>query len=71
MPQHSHARLRPCRDCDGFAAAAITTGRRNRDGSHVIAFAYCPVCRGTGYTPQRQHPASVSAPVRSKAGALC
>ncbi|MEU7164270.1 hypothetical protein AB0A70_06445 [Streptomyces morookaense] len=72
MPQHSHARLHPCRDCDGFATAAITTGLRNRDGSHVIVFAHCPVCRGTGYTPRRPRPASASSVlVGSKAGAPC
>ncbi|MGY1499304.1 hypothetical protein ACW4TU_22420 [Streptomyces sp. QTS52] len=39
-----------CRDCDGFATAAITTGTRHRDGSRVTLRVTCPACQGTGTT---------------------
>ncbi|WP_416754452.1 hypothetical protein ACMAVT_12225 [Streptomyces sp. FW42] len=45
MPQHARI-TRVCRDCDGFATAAITTGTRHRDGTRVT----CPACKGTGTT---------------------
>ncbi|MEU6774112.1 hypothetical protein [Streptomyces sp. NPDC046759] len=49
MPQP--ARNKPvCRDCDGFATAAITTGIRHRDGSRVTLRVDCRACKGTGYT---------------------
>ncbi|MFF4491275.1 hypothetical protein ACFY0F_33250 [Streptomyces sp. NPDC001544] len=48
MPQHtSHRRI--CRDCDGFAAAAISTGTRHRDGSRVTIRVTCQTCKGTGH----------------------
>ncbi|WP_405964298.1 hypothetical protein OG713_27450 [Streptomyces sp. NBC_00723] len=47
MPQH--ARNTPvCRDCDGFAAATITTGTRHTDGTRVTLRVTCPTCKGTG-----------------------
>jgi len=49
MPQH--AQNKPvCRDCDGFATAAITTGTRHRDGSRVLLRIDCRACNGTGHT---------------------
>ncbi|MEV6051552.1 hypothetical protein [Streptomyces sp. NPDC052107] len=47
MPQHA-LRRRICRDCDGFAAVAISTGTRHRDGSRVTIRVTCPTCKGTG-----------------------
>ncbi|MCF3118429.1 hypothetical protein IPZ68_01715 [Streptomyces arenae] len=49
MAQHAPA-ARICRDCDGFATAAITTGTRNRDGSRTTVRATCRACNGTGHT---------------------
>ncbi|MET8494822.1 hypothetical protein ABZW15_25730 [Streptomyces cellulosae] len=49
MPQHAQ-NTRVCRDCDGFATAAITTGTRHRDGTRVTLRVTCPVCKGTGRT---------------------
>ncbi|MFE7646455.1 hypothetical protein [Streptomyces phaeoluteigriseus] len=47
MPQH--ARNTPvCRDCDGFAAVAITTGARHLDGTRATLRITCPTCKGTG-----------------------
>ncbi|MFF3204849.1 hypothetical protein [Streptomyces sp. NPDC002962] len=47
MPQH--ARNTPvCRDCDGFAIAAITTGTRHTDGTRATLRVTCPTCKGTG-----------------------
>ncbi|MFG3032159.1 hypothetical protein ACGFZJ_27000 [Streptomyces sp. NPDC048253] len=49
MPQH--ARNTPvCRDCDGFATAAITTGTRHTDGTRATLRVACPTCKGTGST---------------------
>ncbi|MFF7530677.1 hypothetical protein ACFZB2_16495 [Streptomyces bobili] len=49
MPQH--ARNTPvCRDCDGFAAVAITTGARHLDGTRATLRITCPTCHGTGRT---------------------
>ncbi|MEU1176733.1 hypothetical protein ABZ464_03615 [Streptomyces sp. NPDC005820] len=49
MPQH--ARNTPvCRDCDGFATAAIATGTRHHDGTRVTLPVNCPTCKGTGST---------------------
>ncbi|MGW4143104.1 hypothetical protein ACWELV_41410 [Streptomyces mirabilis] len=39
-----------CRDCDGFATAAITTGTRDRDGSRATLRVTCRTCKGTGHT---------------------
>ncbi|SEP57567.1 hypothetical protein [Streptomyces radiopugnans] len=51
MPQH--APHRPiCRDCDGFATVAITTGTHHRDGTRVTVRVVCPACRGTGHAPR-------------------
>uniref|UniRef100_A0AAU3HV38 Molecular chaperone DnaJ n=1 Tax=Streptomyces sp. NBC_01393 TaxID=2903851 RepID=A0AAU3HV38_9ACTN len=47
MPQHVR-NMPVCRDCDGFATAAITTGGRNRDGSRTTLRIACPACKGTG-----------------------
>ncbi|MCW8116841.1 MULTISPECIES: hypothetical protein [Streptomyces violaceoruber group] len=49
MPQHAQ-NTRVCRDCDGFATAAITTGTRHRDGSRSTLRITCPACQGTGHT---------------------
>ncbi|MEV5184497.1 hypothetical protein AB0K88_32635 [Streptomyces werraensis] len=49
MPQHAQ-NTRVCRDCDGFATAAITTGARHLDGSRVTLHVACPACKGTGHT---------------------
>ncbi|MFH9226605.1 hypothetical protein [Streptomyces lydicus] len=50
MPENA-ARTRRCRDCDGFPTAAITTGRRNRDGSRHTITVTCRTCNGTGFVP--------------------
>ncbi|MFJ9666322.1 hypothetical protein ACIRPP_17160 [Streptomyces sp. NPDC101219] len=48
---HQHAQItRVCRDCDGFATAAITTGTRHHDGSRATLRVTCPTCNGTGRT---------------------
>ncbi|WP_333753320.1 hypothetical protein [Streptomyces sp. IBSBF 2394] len=49
MPQHAQ-NTRVCRDCDGFATAAITTGTRHRDGTRATLRIACPACQGTGHT---------------------
>lgn len=49
MPQHAQI-TRVCRDCAGFATAAITTGTRHRDGTRVTLRVACPACKGTGRT---------------------
>lgn len=49
MPQYAQI-TRVCRDCDGFATAAITTGARHADGSRVTLTVDCPTCQGTGTT---------------------
>ncbi|MFB7113794.1 hypothetical protein [Streptomyces sp. NPDC056291] len=49
MPQHAQ-NTRICRDCDGFAAVAITTGARHRDGTRATVRVTCPACQGTGHT---------------------
>ncbi|WP_121701864.1 hypothetical protein [Streptomyces sp. E5N298] len=49
MPQHAQ-NTRVCRDCDGFATAAITTGTRHRDGSRATLRITCQTCRGSGHT---------------------
>ncbi|HZF91943.1 DUF2637 domain-containing protein [Streptomyces sp.] len=49
MPQR--AQITPvCRDCDGFATAAITTGTRQSDGSRATLRVTCRACKGTGHT---------------------
>ncbi|MDI3418570.1 hypothetical protein [Streptomyces luteolus] len=50
MAQHSLARVRICRDCDGFATVTITTGTRNPDGTRATLTASCPTCKGHGTT---------------------
>ncbi|MEU1406940.1 hypothetical protein ABZ471_32135 [Streptomyces sp. NPDC005728] len=47
MPQRAQ-NTPVCRDCDGFATAAITTGTRNGDGSRATLTVTCPACKGTG-----------------------
>jgi DnaJ-class molecular chaperone len=49
MPD-STPHTRVCRDCDGFAAAVITTGTRNLDGTRATLRVACPGCKGTGRT---------------------
>ncbi|MEV7131088.1 hypothetical protein [Streptomyces sp. NPDC093260] len=48
MPQHAKT-ARVCRDCDGFAAVAITTGALHRDGTRATLRVVCPACKGTGH----------------------
>ncbi|MFH9977819.1 hypothetical protein ACH4ND_00895 [Streptomyces sp. NPDC017179] len=48
MPQHA-PNARVCRDCDGFATTAITTGTRHRDGTRATVRVACPACQGTGH----------------------
>lgn len=49
MPRNTPA-PRPCRDCDGFARVAITTGTRNPDGTRTTLRIDCQACHGTGHT---------------------
>lgn len=58
-----------CRDCDGFATAAITTGTRHPDGSRVTVFADCPACDGRGDLPRGLR--AQLRPCLNKAGAAC
>ncbi|MCX4714961.1 hypothetical protein ACFCXF_29185 [Streptomyces virginiae] len=37
-----------CPDCDGFSAAKVTLGGRDRTGALRIITAHCPACHGTG-----------------------
>ncbi|GAA1402708.1 hypothetical protein GCM10009639_46420 [Kitasatospora putterlickiae] len=48
MPQHNHAPARICPNCSGFAAVAIATGVRLRDGSRATVPVNCPTCHGAG-----------------------
>jgi RNase P subunit RPR2 len=48
MPENART-TRVCRDCDGFATAAITTGTRHRDGTRATLTVACPTCKGTGH----------------------
>lgn len=48
MPQHAQS-TRVCRDCDGFATAAITTGTRHTDGTRATLRVTCRACDGTGH----------------------
>jgi len=50
MHQHAPTNTPVCRDCDGFATAAITTGGRHRDGTRVTLRVTCTACKGTGHT---------------------
>ncbi|MER6469352.1 hypothetical protein [Streptomyces collinus] len=49
MPQYA-PKTRVCRDCDGFATVAITTGTRHADGTRATLTVACPACKGTGST---------------------
>ncbi|MDQ1037685.1 RNase P subunit RPR2 [Streptomyces sp. V3I8] len=49
MPQHDST-APVCRDCKGFAAVAVTTGTRHRDGSRTTLLVDCRTCKGTGHT---------------------
>ncbi|WP_217553181.1 hypothetical protein [Streptomyces sp. GbtcB6] len=49
MPRNTPS-PRVCRDCDGFARAAITTGTRNPDGTRTTLTVTCSACHGTGTT---------------------
>ncbi|MEW2293408.1 hypothetical protein ABZ719_11955 [Streptomyces sp. NPDC006743] len=48
MPQHAST-TRVCRDCDGYATVAITTGTRHTDGTRATLTVTCPTCKGTGH----------------------
>ncbi|MFF8357265.1 hypothetical protein ACF063_27875 [Streptomyces chartreusis] len=59
MPQRAQ-KTPVCRDCDGFAAAAITTGTRHRDGTRSTLTVTCPACQGTGHAhPVRKQEVSI------------
>ncbi|MGW2403510.1 hypothetical protein ACWCXK_03110 [Streptomyces sp. NPDC001739] len=60
MPENT-ARTRRCRDCDDFPTVAITTGRRNLDGSRHTVIITCRACHGTGTTHTRAARREVSA----------
>ncbi|WP_328845632.1 hypothetical protein [Streptomyces sp. NBC_00258] len=49
MPEHDSNPL-ACRDCKGFAIAAVTTGARDHDGSRATLRVVCRTCKGTGTT---------------------
>ncbi|MER7183788.1 hypothetical protein ABT404_30670 [Streptomyces hyaluromycini] len=49
MPRNTPS-PRVCRDCDGFARVAITTGTRNPDGTRTTLRIECLACHGTGTT---------------------
>ncbi|MFJ4272603.1 hypothetical protein ACIP29_18845 [Streptomyces coelicoflavus] len=49
MPQHAQNK-RVCRDCDGFATVAITTGTRHPNGTRATLRVTCSTCKGTGHT---------------------
>ncbi|WP_406353892.1 hypothetical protein OHB56_15505 [Streptomyces sp. NBC_01635] len=49
MAQHTPT-ARICRDCNGFATVAITTGTRHTDGTRATLRVTCPTCQGTGHT---------------------
>lgn len=59
MPQHAPS-TPVCRDCDGFATVAITTGTRHRDGTRATVRVDCPACNGTGH--------AISSPALVRAG---
>lgn len=48
MPENNSA-PRVCRDCDGFASVAITTGTRLPDGTRTTLTVVCQTCKGTGH----------------------
>ncbi|WP_406414883.1 hypothetical protein [Streptomyces sp. NBC_01614] len=48
MPQRA-SNTPVCRDCHGFATAAITTGTRHRDGTRATLTVDCRACKGTGH----------------------
>ncbi|WP_406267394.1 hypothetical protein OHT93_11685 [Streptomyces sp. NBC_00191] len=54
MPQPSHAQIRVCPGCDGFASAAVTLGGRDRNGNRRTITVHCRTCQGTGTLPVRQ-----------------
>ena len=54
MPQHV-PNTPVCRDCDGFATAAIDTGTRDDDGTRVTLRVDCPTCKGTGHITRAGH----------------
>jgi hypothetical protein len=51
MTQPAPARMRHCRDCDGFSVVAITTGDRLPDGTRTTLCVVCRTCSGSGTTP--------------------
>ncbi|MEU8751997.1 hypothetical protein AB0C88_16035 [Streptomyces chartreusis] len=59
MPQHA-PNTPVCRDCNGFAAAVITTGTRHADGTRATLTVTCRACQGTGHAhPVRKQEVSI------------
>ncbi|MFF3977065.1 hypothetical protein [Streptomyces sp. NPDC001828] len=56
MTDHAPAPGQVCPNCDGFAAAAVTLGGRDRHGHRRTITAHCPSCHGTGRAPRRLVP---------------
>ncbi|MEU4964756.1 hypothetical protein [Streptomyces smyrnaeus] len=48
MTQPTPARVRRCRDCDGFPVVAIDTGTRYPDGTRGTTAVTCRACEGAG-----------------------
>ncbi len=71
MPQHTHAVPQTCTYCGGFARVAITTGLRYPNGLHMVIFAYCNSCRGTGEQPRLRSLSPELGADHSRAGAPC
>ncbi|MFF4356203.1 hypothetical protein [Streptomyces sp. NPDC001604] len=47
------ANARICPDCDGFGAAAVSSGARDASGQLPTIAVDCPDCHGTGTLPLR------------------
>ncbi|MER5358820.1 hypothetical protein [Streptomyces sp. NPDC002785] len=55
MTHRTRPPSRICRNCGGFASAAVTLGGRDRHGHLRTISAHCPACHGTGtaHSPAR------------------
>ncbi|MEU4198410.1 hypothetical protein [Streptomyces sp. NPDC026294] len=53
MAQNVPADARLCRNCDGFAAAKVTTGRTNPDSTRHTTTVACRACNGRGFHLRR------------------